>query len=285
MVYLLHHLAGACLACTWCHRHCTEEYSVVFVGHKSGLGGGHGDHERRDAERHGDTGSDAMLEHLLYSVPILALYLVVLSVKSSMETVDDRHLLVFLVACMWLEEDGTEGWRKCQRVQGGDKDRHRHGDTKHTIEHTARTAHERHWHKHGSHYKRDGDDGSGNLVHGVDRGLKGRLITLVELRVYRLYHHDGVIDHDGDGEQEGREYKQVDGEAKQPEEEERTYKSHRHGDHWDERRAEVLQEHIHHEEDEQKGDDKGEHHLFDRGEEELGDVHVDLILHAWRERL
>ena len=100
-----------------------------------------------------------------------------------------------------------------------------------------------------------------------------------------LYNHDGVIHHDGDGKQQCREHEQVDGEAENPEEEERTEKGHRHRNHRDERGAEVLKEDIHHDEDKQQGDEEREQHFLDRCEEELRHVVVQLVCHARREGL
>ena len=102
--------------------------------------------------------------------------------------------------------------------------------------------------------------------------------------MHRLDHHDGIVHHDGNGQEQGREHQQVDGEAENPEEEEGTEQGHRNGNHRNQRRAEVLQEHVHHKEHKQQGDDQRENHLLDRREEELGHVHVDLVLQARRER-
>ena len=100
-----------------------------------------------------------------------------------------------------------------------------------------------------------------------------------------LDHHDGIIDHDGDGQQQRREGKQVDGEAEYPKEEEGTYERHRYGNHRDEGRAEVLEEDIHYQEYQQQRDDEGKHYLLDRGVEELGHILLDGVLQSGRETL
>ena len=100
--------------------------------------------------------------------------------------------------------------------------------------------------------------------------------------MHSLHHHDGIIHHDGDRQQQGGEYKQVDGEAHHIEEEERTDQRHRYGNQRDERRTYILQEDIHHEEHQCQRHEEGEHHLLNRGIEELRHVVVDLILHAGR---
>ena len=230
-VDLLNTLASACLTSTGSHRHCTEEHTIVLVGHKTGLGGCHSDYEYHNTESHGDTGGNAVLDNILYTFLIFSLNPLILIVECIVETVNNRLLAMLSVAGMRLQQDGTKGWRQCQRVERGDKNRHRHGDTEHTIERTACTAHERYWHEHGCHHKSNRDDSSGNLVHRVDRCIQCTLISLVELGVYSLHHHNGVIHHNGDGKKQCREHKQVDGESEYPQEEERTDKSHRHGNH------------------------------------------------------
>ena len=103
--------------------------------------------------------------------------------------------------------------------------------------------------------------------------------------MHSLDDHDGVVDHDGNGQQKGRQRQQVNGEAEDTEEEERTDERHRHSDERDERRAPVLKEDVDDDEHQDEGEDQREHHLLDRGIEELGDVVVDLIVHARREQL
>ena len=83
-------------------------------------------------------------------------------------------------------------------------------------------------------------------------------------------------------QQEGGQRKQVDGESEDPEEEERTDQSHRHCNHRNQRRTEVLQEDIHYDEHQYQGDDQGEDNLLDRCEQELGNIHQDDILQPWR---
>ena len=91
--------------------------------------------------------------------------------------------------------------------------------------------------------------------------------------MYAFHHHNGVVDHDGDGQNHGRKGEEVDGEPDDVEGEECTNQGHRNGDGGDERGAEVLEEEEHHEEHEYKGFDECLHHFMNRGEEEVVDVH------------
>ena len=97
--------------------------------------------------------------------------------------------------------------------------------------------------------------------------------------------HDGIVHHNGYGEEQCREHKQVDGESEYPEEEECTYQCHRHRNHRDECGAEVLQEDVNHEEHEQQCYHQREDNLLDGCEEELRDVVVYLVFNTRREAL
>ena len=103
--------------------------------------------------------------------------------------------------------------------------------------------------------------------------------------MYSLDYHDGIIHHDGDGQQQSRKREQIDGETEYPKEEERTYQRHRHGNERDECGTEVLQEDVHHEEHENESDHESHHHFFDRGVKELCHIVVDLVFQPRREIL
>ena len=72
-----------------------------------------------------------------------------------------------IVVC--LEEDGAEGRRECECVQGREADGDGHGDTKLAIERTAGAAQERNRDEYGHHHEGDGDDGSAEFAHRVER--------------------------------------------------------------------------------------------------------------------
>ena len=85
-----------------------------------------------------------------------------------MEAVDARHLLLMTVLVVRLQEDGTQGGRQRQGVQGRDKDADSHCHTELAVERTRGAADERHGDEHRGHHQRNGYDSARNLVHGVD---------------------------------------------------------------------------------------------------------------------
>ena len=58
--------------------------------------------------------------------------------------------------------------------------------------------------------------------------------------MYSLNYHDGIVNHNCDGQQQGRKNEQVDGEAQHIEEEESTDKRYGNGNQRDQRGAPVL---------------------------------------------
>ena len=284
-VYLIDDCARASHRGGGRHRDGAEHGTGVLVGHKTRLGGEHGDDEYRNASDNRDDHGHGLAHQFLYALLILAQDRVVGSVERGMETVDARHFALVSLFVVRLQEDGTQGGRERQGVQCRDEDTHGHGHTKLTIERTGGATDERHWDEHRGHHQRDGDDSSRNLVHGIDRGRQRRLVTLVELGMHSLDYHNGIVDHNGNGQEQGRQRQQVDGESEYRQEEERTNERYGNGNKRDERRAPVLQEYVDDQEHQNEGEHQGEHHLLDRGIEELGHVVVNLIVHARGEQL
>ena len=206
------------------------------------------------------------------------------SVEGQMEAVDEAELLP-LVTLVGLEQQGAERGAKRQSVDGRDDDRDGHRDPELTVERTADPRDERHGHEDRSHDERDGDDSARDLMHGVHTGCAGGVVALVQLGVYGFDDDDGVIHDDSDSEHQCREREEVQREAEDLQEEERTDERHGHRDGGDERAAEVLQEDIYDDEDEEEGLEERLDDVPDRGVEEVRDVEDVGHLHARREVL
>ena len=101
---------------------------------------------------------------------------------------------------MRFQEHGTQGRTQRQGVDGGEADGDGHGKTKLLVECTCGTSHKAHRDEHGHHHQSDGYDGTTQLLHGIDTGHAGISIALVEFRMDALHNHNGIIDHNGNGE-------------------------------------------------------------------------------------
>ena len=146
-----------------------------------------------------------MLDDVLYTPAIFAQHFVESHVEASVETVYKARLTSMLALGMRFQEDGAKRGRKGKGVDGRDDDRHGHRYTELAIERSRRATDKRYGDKHAGHNQRNGDNGTRNLVHGVDGGHLRTLITHIQLGVYGLNHHNGIVYHDGNGQQQGRE--------------------------------------------------------------------------------
>ena len=205
IIHLLNHLLRTLLASGRRQRDGNEERSRVFVRNKSRFGCAHSEHQHHNTHQHGHTCNDAMLDDVLYTPAIFAQHFVESHVETSVETVYKARLTSMFALGMRFQEDGAKRRRKGKGVDGRDDDRHGHRYTELAIERSRRAADKRYGDKHAGHNQRNGDNGARNLVHGVDGGHLRTLITHIQLGVHGLNHHNGIVYHDGNGQQQGRE--------------------------------------------------------------------------------
>jgi len=121
-------------------------------------------------------------------------------IEAVVEPTDERGVCFFLIFMMGFEEDGTQSGRQCKGVDGRNHNRDSHRHTELAVECTRGATHKRYRNEHGCHHEGDGDDSARNLIHGIQCGRHGLLIALIELGVHGLNHHNGVVDHNGDGQ-------------------------------------------------------------------------------------
>src|ERR1700761_9211686 len=108
-------------------------------------------------------------------------------------------------------ECGAE--RQCVdgRYDNGDGQR----DAELTVKDTRRTADKGDGYEYRGHDEGDGNDGAGDLAHGVDGCFGSRFIAAFQFSVYGFHHDHGIIHYDTDSEDEGKEREQVDAEAQE----------------------------------------------------------------------
>ncbi len=183
------------------------------------------------------------------------------------------------------EQHGTEGRGESQCHQTGDGDRDRDRDGELLVHHPGHAAHKGDRQEHGAEHQHDGDHRTGDFLHGEDGSLLGRALLLAHDPLDVLQHHDGVINHDTDGEHHAEQGQQVDGETEHQHAGEGPDERHRHRDTGDQGGAEVLQEQIDDHEHQYDRLEQGVYHLFDGDLHELGGVVGDLVLDILREAL
>ena len=90
--------------------------------------------------------------------------------------------------------------------------------------------------------------------------------------MHTFHHHNGIIDHNGDGKHESRKGEKVQREANEIEHQESANQCHWNGNGGDERRTEILEEDENNQEHEDEGFDKSLHNFVNGGKEEVVDI-------------
>ncbi|MCY1406143.1 hypothetical protein D9M71_214010 [compost metagenome] len=184
-----------------------------------------------------------------------------------------------------LEHQGAEGRRQGQRDDAGNHHRYRNGDRELLVHLPRQAAEEAHRDEHRTEHQHDGDDRPGHLLHGLD----GRFARADLLGRHHpldvLDHHDGVVDHDADGQHHAEQRQQVDGESEHVHAGEGAHQGHGDRQHRDQGGAPVLQEDEHYQHHQQQGFEKGLDHFLDGDLDEFGGVVGDLVGDALGEAL
>ena len=120
------------------------------------------------------------------------------------------------------------------------------------VEQAGDAAHERHGDEHCREDDGDADHRRRDFLHRRERSLPGRL-PLLDVTLDRLHHHDGVVDHETDGEDETEQRERIHREAEHREQRERSDQRDRHRDQWNQGRAPALQEQEDHQRYQQGG--------------------------------
>ena len=166
----------------------------------------------------------------------------------------------------------TEGRRECQRIDAGNGNGRRQRQRELPVEDADRPFHETYRQKYGRHDQCDGDDGPADFLDGHYRGFIGREPLFVYLHMDRLDHHDGIVYHNTDRQDQREQGQHVDGESQRFHEEKGTDERDRHGDGRNQRGTEILQEDEHHDEHQDERFEQGAQYGGDGGVEKAGHV-------------
>ena len=130
-------------------------------------------------------------------------------------TVDRVHDLADQAAArpvMGLEKHPAQRRRQRQRIDGGNEHRHRDGDRELAEQFAGDAGDECDRHEHREQDQRDRDDGCGDLLHRQLGRFAGREFRMFLHHAFDvLDHHDGVVDHDADGEHHGEQRDRIGG--------------------------------------------------------------------------
>ncbi len=190
----------------------------------------------------------------------------------------------FLAVRLGLEQQGRHGRRQGQGHDQREDRRRGDGQGELAVELARDAADEGGGDEHRGQHQGDGDQRPADLVHGGVR-RRPRRHAVLEVALDVLDHHDGVVDHDADGQHQAEQGQGVEGEASRQHHREGADQRDRDGQDRDDRRAPALQEDDDHDGHQHQGLEQGLVDLVDRLLDVLGGVVDDLVVQARREIL
>src|SRR5208337_3960626 len=137
----------------------------------------------------------------------------------------------------------------------------------------------------GNQHQRGGDDGAGDLLHGVGRGFDGIGLAFLQMALDVFDDDDGIVDHEASGEGDTEQRQRVDGEAEQFDEGKSADERDWNRDGRNDRGAPVFQENEDDKDDKNDGLAEGRDYVADRFADRVGGIEGEFILHAGRKAL
>ncbi len=160
------------------------------------------------------------------------------------------------------EQQGAERGGEGQGHAARDDDGNGDGDGELLVHQPGHAAGEGHGDEDRAQHKHNGDDRAGHFGHGLCRGLaRGQAVGQVAFHVFQ--HHNGVVHHQADSENQAEHGQRVDGEAERVHPGECAHNGHGHGQTGDERGPPVLQKEVHHQKDQDHRLKERFHHFVD----------------------
>ena len=181
------------------------------------------------------------------------------------------------VALARLQNQRAERGAQGERVEGREDHRNGDGDGELLVELAGDPRNERRRDKHRREDQGNGDHRPRNLLHRQDRGIPRRH-SLFNMVLHRFHHHNGVVHHQADGQDQPEQRERIDGEAQQRKDDERPNQGNRHRQQGNQRGAPALEEDVDHENDQQQGLKQRQQDFMNPGRDRLGGVHTDFAL-------
>ena len=278
---LFHHGLRALQRGAWRQLDVDQQTALVFVGQERGRQA-HIQNAYRSDQRHIHHHHPATPAQQLGHPALIALGA---ARKAPVEPAKESGFGMGMSCHHRLEQRGAQRWRKRQGHKGRKTNRHGHHCRELAVNVAHRASKESQWHKHRYQHHGNTDDGTGNLAHGLARGLQRRQPLFAHDALDVFNDHDGIVHHDTDHQHHAEHRQHVDREPHGQQCAKGTQQRHRHHDGRDDGVADVLQEQEHHQEHQHDGFQQRHRHLLDRNLDEVGTVVRHRPGHAGRKVL
>ena len=142
---------------------------------------------------------------------------------------------------MRLEDERTHHWRQRERDEGRDRNRTGKRHRQFTEQTSVRAFDKGNRYEYRNQYGRRGDNGESYLF-GAALCREQRRLAQIDTTLAVFQHHDGVIHHQTDRQNQGEQCQQIDRITECPESDKRGDQTHRHRHGWHQCRAHAAQE-------------------------------------------
>ena len=167
--------------------------------------------------------------------------------------------------------------RQRQRYHHRYEDRHPQRDREFAEQASDDAAHQQQRNQHGDQRDADRYDREADFSGALERGGKW-LFALLDITRDVFQHHDGVVDHETDGDRQRHQRQIVEGVAERPHQRAGSEQRKRHGDGWNDGRPETAQEQEDDHDHQRDGQQQRELNVRDRGANGLGTIADELDL-------
>ena len=270
---------------TFRHFHAANQVELVLGGNKPARHGFKhhpgGAEQQQVNNKHGATSSERFANQPLVTVRA-AMEKAVKRAEQPAEQAIDKPGREISWRAVRLQQQGRQRRGEGQRVDGRDHRRNRDRHRKLFIELPGYAGEEGHRYEHRAQHQGDGDNRPGNFTHRLVRRLQ-RGEPLLDIALDVFHHHNRVVHHDPNGENQTEQAQGVKREAKQIENTERPHHRDRYGNQWNNRCAPGLQEQDHHQYHQHYRFEQGLHHRANRVAHKNGGVVRGGPLHVFRE--
>ena len=229
---LLHHLVGAGQRGRLGQLGVDEKDPLVFVGQKAG--GPMGEHEPRPPE---DRQKESEHDPFSSNQPCGRRHIPV--PREPQKTAEPGQRTPFY-GFVRSQQGGAKGGAERQGVNGRKDHRSGDGDGELPVKLTGDARNERHRHEYGQHHQGGGDNGGSHLAHGFGGGFFGCKSFFFHNPLNIFNHHDGIVHHQADGQDQGEKGQGVGAESQEQQDREAAHQGNGNGECGDERCAPVL---------------------------------------------
>ena len=266
---LVHGLLGLVQGSALGQVHHGKGVALILVGYECGgqlhIEKGH-QTGYNQKEENGQAGAPDKPGHYAHIALLGALEPVV---EAGEEASEKAFLFAFV---MTLQNHSAESRGKGQGHKGGKRHGNGDGECKLAIEHAGHASQEGHRHEHRRQDESNSHHRPLHLVHGPLRGIH-RLQALLHVLFHVLDDHDGIINHQADGQHQGKEGQSIDGEIQKYEGCQSADQRYRHRQQRNDGSPPVLQEDEYDEHHQGQSLEKGFQHLVNRSIDIIRAVH------------